>query len=134
MTRDCSVWEYFREPYEQKMVSQTMIFYRDGIRRDDGFTIVKLVSYDNDQYCCRGDFGEFRFIAKRTESQGQEPSERYIVYLDEFAPKWPGDRQENRKLCLTYLKDIESALLHFPTVLYFDYKPEDLNFVEKNHQ
>lgn len=122
-----TVWEYFREPYQLEMlVGKTATFYRDGIRRKDGFTLIKLFTCGNDphHYWCRGDFGEFRFIASRWDVCKEVLTEQYTVYPDRFDPKWPGDEKTNQALCLAHLKEIETALLCFPTVFYFDFIPE----------
>lgn len=123
--KDNSAWRYFREPYEQKVLDKVQTFFRSTVRREDGFTMVVLPAWKQDQFLCTGDFGEFRFIAKRKEMPDSTPLGQYIVCLDEFDPKWPGDKEQNKALCLEHLKDIEDALLHFPLVFYFDYRPEE---------
>lgn len=119
------VWQYTKEPYVYELpYTEARTIFLNAIRREDGFTVIKLLSHDDDRFLCRGEFGEFRFIASRKETFKSEPTDKYIVYPDKFDPKWPGDEKENRELCLAHLKDIEDALLHFPTVFYFDYMPQ----------
>lgn len=124
---DSNVWEYFREPYEHEMPrGEKVTFYRDGIRRNDGFTLIKRFrGMSNGDFICRGDFGEFWFTSKLEDGTASGVLGKCTVYPEKFEPKWPGEEKRNRELCLAHLKDIEDGLLHFPTIYYFDYIPEE---------
>lgn len=118
ITQEPSMWEAFTESrtvhYSPK-VSST--FELMGIKREDGFTVIaeKMTHEEKIQtFVCKGNFGEFRFDACRWKYLENKPSERYVVYTKSFSKNWNQEPKTNENLILTYAKDIEAALLHFP--------------------
>jgi len=111
------MWEFFEELYTDPKTIKKITMNRFGVRREDGFSILGLVTYVEDKsnvFLCRGDFGEFRFMANRWNSRENKPSDTYIVYTNLLASDSGMNRDTHRKLILDFAKDIESALLAFP--------------------
>ena len=110
------MWTEIKEIINTKY-SSTNTFEKieySGIQRADGFTIF-VVGMDRDNqetFLCKGNFGEFKFLAQRWNQQ--KCTDTYIVKAEFFPNRWMLNEKLNRELILSHVKDIEEALLNFP--------------------
>lgn len=126
-----SVWEVVKEAHELKLHSGNIEKYEiTYIRRNDGFYLqaIGLSRELQEEFLVKGNFGEFKFRAWRTEQREPRGSEVYVesggypyVITDTYIiyTNWSGMDKKAKELCLTYSKDIEAALLHYPVEIPF---------------
>jgi hypothetical protein len=122
-----SEWFLVKEPYFDKTSGKNLEI--DVLKRSDGFTLtdIGLNRELQETFLVKGNFGEFKFKAYRTDQlipgKHKTPKDSYVefggydyVILDKYVIyAYLGDKDKfGKNLCLKYSKDIESALLHYP--------------------
>ena len=124
VTTDNSEWKLVKEPYFDKPSGKTLEI--DVLKRKDNFSIINIGSGRELQeiFLVKGDFGEFKFMAWRVKEREFGDSEKYIeaggyqyIITDTYIiyTNWSGMDKKAKELCFNYSKDIESALIHYPS-------------------
>ena len=113
-TKESPRWEEFIESMTD---ANSMTWEKKGIKREDGFTLIReKVTVENklETFICRGNFTEFSFFASRWDSHNEKPSDIYTVWVNGTSGDWYIDKETHMKLVLSQAKDIEAALRAFP--------------------
>lgn len=104
--KEILIWEVFEENYTNPS-SESVYAYTQGIRREDGFTLLchRMDREYFQTYVCRCSFGEFKFYARRWQGK---PLDMYTVHVDMNPDRDYTDKSAHRKLVLEHAKNIEA--------------------------